>query len=163
MSGVIVGLDTATSATSVAVLAGTELERRDDPSRAERPRHAETLLPLLEQSLAQAQVGWGDVARLCVGIGPGGFTGLRLGISTARAISQGHDLPLVGVSSLEALARGGQTDPGGTVLAMIDARRGEVFAAAYRGDRATLEPVAIAPPGADRAPGCGARPDTGRG
>ena len=86
--------------------AGREVERRDDPPRGERPRHAETLQPLLEQALAQAEVGWEDVARICVGTGPGGFTGLRLGISTARALSQGHDLPLVGVSSLEALARG---------------------------------------------------------
>jgi tRNA threonylcarbamoyladenosine biosynthesis protein TsaB len=172
MSGVIVGIDTATSATSVAVLVlgGPEIERRDDPARDQRPRHAETLQPLLEQALAQARVGWEDVARICVGVGPGGFTGLRLGISTARALSQGHDLPLAGVSSLEALARATdlseQTGSGGTVLAMIDARRGEVFAAAYRGGRATLEPVAIAPaqlaerlasePGPMRAVGDGA-------
>ena len=108
MSGAIVGIDTATSSTSVAVLVpgGREVERRDDPSREERPSHAETLQPLLEQALVQAEVGWEDVTRICVGVGPGGFTGLRLGISTARALSQGHDLPLVGVSSLEALARG---------------------------------------------------------
>src|SRR5215510_13994353 len=82
--GVIVGIDTATSATSVAVLVpgGREVERRDDPAREERPRHAESLQPLLEQALAQAEVGWEDVARICVGTGPGGFTGLRLGIST---------------------------------------------------------------------------------
>src|SRR3954471_18961252 len=157
MSGAIVGIDTATSATSVAVLvpAGREVERRDDPSRDERPRHAETLQPLLEQGLAPGEVGWEDVARICVGIGPGGFTGLRLGISTARALSQGHDLPVVGVSSLEALARGielvsakevdliGHPDVHGPGLAVIDARRGEVFAASYRHLRTTIEPIAI--------------------
>ncbi len=92
-----------------------------------------------------------------MGTGPGGFTGLRLGISTARALAQGRDLPLVGVSSLEALARGielvggkelelpGHPDLHGPVLAMIDARRGEVFAATYRHHRETMEAIAIAP------------------
>ena len=87
----ILGIDTSTSATSVAVLGGgrdgvREVERRDDPAPGERPRHAETLLPLVEQALVQAEVGWEDVGRICVGTGPGGFTGLRLGISTARAL-----------------------------------------------------------------------------
>ena len=155
----IVGIDTATPATSVAVVmqGGREVERRDDPGPKERPRHAETLQPLLEQALEQAGVGWEDVGRICVGTGPGGFTGLRLGIATARALAQGHDLPIVGVSSLEALARGieltsgqeldlpGHPDLHGPVLALIDARRGEVFAASYRHHRCTMEPTAIAP------------------
>lgn len=140
----ILGLDTATGATSVAVIAGArELELRDDPAPGERPRHAESLLPLLERALEQAGIGWDDVGRICVGTGPGGFTGLRLGVATARALAQGRGLALVAVSSLEALARGAATD--GAVLALIDARRGEVFAAAYRDDRCTLEPTAIAP------------------
>jgi len=172
--GVIVGIDTATSATSVAVLVpgGREVERRDDPGREERPRHAEALQPLIEQALAQAEASWEDVGRICVGTGPGGFTGLRLGISTARALAQGHDLPLVGVSSLEALARGielvsakeldlpGDPDLHGPVLAMIDARRGEVFAATYRHHRETMEAVAIAP--AELAERLAARREWGR-
>jgi tRNA threonylcarbamoyladenosine biosynthesis protein TsaB len=172
--GVIVGIDTATSATSVAVLVpgGREVERRDDPAREERPRHAAALQTLLEQALTQAEAGWEDVARICVGTGPGGFTGLRLGISTARALAQGHDLPVVGVSSLEALARGielvsakeldlpGHPDLHGPVLAMIDARRGEVFAASYRHHRETMEAVAIAP--ADLAERLAARREWGR-
>ena len=158
-TGAIVGIDTSTRSTSVAVLApsGREVERRDDPAGDENPRHAETLQPLLEQALEQAQVGWEDVTRICVGTGPGGFTGLRLGVSTARALAQGHDLPVVGVSSLEALARGlelvspneldlpGKPEISGPVLALIDARRGEVFAAVYRHHRTTMEPTAIAP------------------
>jgi tRNA threonylcarbamoyladenosine biosynthesis protein TsaB len=155
----IVGIDTSTRATSVAVLVtgGREVERRDDPAPHESPRHAETLQPLLEQALEQAEVDWSGVARICVGTGPGGFTGLRVGVSTARALSQSHDLPIVGVSSLEALARGveltspneidlpGHPDAHGPVIAVIDARRGEVFAAIYRHHRTTMEPMAIAP------------------
>ncbi len=155
----IVGIDTSTSATSVAVVvpSGREVERRDDPAAGESPRHAETLQPLLEQALEQAGIGWDEVARICVGVGPGGFTGLRIGVATARALSQSHDLPVVGVSSLEALSRGieivgdheldlpGHPDLHGPVLALIDARRGEVYAAAYRHHRCTMEPVAISP------------------
>jgi tRNA threonylcarbamoyladenosine biosynthesis protein TsaB len=155
----IIGIDTATAATSVAVLVpgGRELERRDDPAKHEQPRHAEALQPLLEEVMEAAEIGWGDVARICVGIGPGGFTGLRVGISTARALSQSHDLPVAGVSSLEVLARGvelaspqeldlpGHPDTHGPVLAVIDARRGEVFAAIYRHHRNTMMPSAMGP------------------
>ena len=162
----IVGLDTSTSAVSVA--AG-EFERHDEP---DRPRHAQTLQPLLEQVLEDAQATWDDVERICVGTGPGGFTGLRLGIATARALAQARNVPLVGVSSLEALARGielvsakeldlpGHPDLHGPVLAVIDARRGEVFAASYRHHRTTMEPIAIAP--ADLAERLAGRREWGR-
>ena len=157
--GVIVGIDTSTKATAVAVLVpdGREVERRDDPAQNQQPRHAEFLQPLLEQALEQAGATWADVTRIAVGLGPGGFTGLRLGISTARALSQGHDLPVVGVSSLEALARGvelatpeeldltGAPDAAGPVLAVIDARRGEVFVAAWRGEAEVFKPRAMTP------------------
>jgi tRNA threonylcarbamoyladenosine biosynthesis protein TsaB len=140
---VIVGLDTSTSAVSVA--AG-EHERHDEP---DRPRHAQTLLPLLEQALADAGGTWEDVERICVGTGPGGFTGLRLGIATARALAQARDVPLVGVSSLEALALGAESPD---VLAVIDARRGEVFAARYRDGVCVMEPAALAPSALPAAP-----------
>jgi tRNA threonylcarbamoyladenosine biosynthesis protein TsaB len=155
----VLGLDTATVSTSVAVLSscGAEVELRDDPEPGAPPRHAETLQPLLERALEEAGMGWDEIGRICVGVGPGGFTGLRLGVATARALAQGRDLPLVGVSSLEALARGvemvpsteveapGHPDLHGPVLGVIDARRGEVFVAAYRHHRCILEPVAITP------------------
>jgi len=132
---VIAGLDTSTPVTSVALLGdGVERELHDD---GERPRHAQTLLPLLEQVVAD----WSAVERLCVGVGPGGFTGLRLGIATARALSQALELPVVPVSSLDALA----APHPGVVAALIDARRGEVFAAVYEDGQRTLEPVAIDP------------------
>jgi tRNA threonylcarbamoyladenosine biosynthesis protein TsaB len=133
---VILGLDTSTRAVSVA--AG-EFERHDEP---DRPRHAQTLQPLLEQVLADARATWDDVERICVGTGPGGFTGLRLGIATARALAQGRNVPLVGVSSLEALALGAERPD---VLAVIDARRGEVFAARYQDGRCVMAPVPMAP------------------
>jgi tRNA threonylcarbamoyladenosine biosynthesis protein TsaB len=147
----LVGIDTSMAGASVAVIAGErEIELRDDPAPGQGPRHAAALQPLLEQALEQAGAGWGDVTRICVGVGPGGFTGLRVGIATARALAQSHDLEIVGVSSLEALARGVELagephDPDVPVLALIDARRGEVFAAIYDARGELMEPVAIAP------------------
>jgi tRNA threonylcarbamoyladenosine biosynthesis protein TsaB len=104
----ILGLDTATAGTAVAVWApgGPEIERRDDPPPGARPAHAGKLLALVEEAIAVSGADWDAIERIAVGVGPGSFTGLRLGIATARALAQARDLPLVGVSSLEALARG---------------------------------------------------------
>jgi tRNA threonylcarbamoyladenosine biosynthesis protein TsaB len=148
---VILGFDTATPSTAVAVWApgGPEIELRDDPPPGTRPGHAGRLLVLVEQALDQAGATWDDVERLAVGVGPGGFTGLRLGIATARALAQSRNLPLAGVSSLEALAAGAG-DAADRVVAVIDARRGEVFAASA----GWFEPVALAPEAlAERAAG----------
>jgi tRNA threonylcarbamoyladenosine biosynthesis protein TsaB len=146
---VILGIDTATPSTAAAVWApdGRACERRDDPAPGERPAHASRLLALVEAALSGAGAGWEEIERIAVGVGPGGFTGLRHGIATARALAQGRGLPLAGVSSLEALARGAAAEAGGdrAVLAVIDARRGEVFAAAWQGAERLLEPVAIDP------------------
>jgi tRNA threonylcarbamoyladenosine biosynthesis protein TsaB len=125
---------------------GPAVQRRDDPPPGQRPGHAARLLGLVEAALAGAGVDWAAIDRIAVGVGPGGFTGLRIGIATARALAQARDLPLVGVSSLEALAAATQgVDPLNGVLATIDARRGEVFAAGWRGGERFLDPVAIAP------------------
>jgi tRNA threonylcarbamoyladenosine biosynthesis protein TsaB len=129
---VILGIDTATAATAVAVWP-PPLERRDDPAPGARPGHAARLLALVHEIVDD----WDAIERIAVGVGPGGFTGLRIGIATARALAQARDLPLVGVSSLEALAAPHE----GTVVAVIDARRGEVFAASL----GAFEPVAITP------------------
>jgi tRNA threonylcarbamoyladenosine biosynthesis protein TsaB len=124
---VILGLDTATADTAVALWApgGPEVERRDEPPLGARPAHAGKLLLLVEEVLDDAGASWDVVERIAVGVGPGSFTGLRIGIATARGLAQARDLPLVAVSSLAALAAGADA-----ALAVIDARRGEVFAAA---------------------------------
>src|SRR4051794_14847305 len=141
---IVVALDTATPSTVAGVLlpGGDVVERRDDPPPGTRPRHAERLLALAEEALEAARTGWTEVDRIAVGVGPGGFTGLRIGIATARALAQAHDTPLVGVSTLRALA----DEAGGRVAAVIDARRGEVFAAVWDADGTeVLAPRALAP------------------
>jgi tRNA threonylcarbamoyladenosine biosynthesis protein TsaB len=137
----ILGFDTATRATAVA-LAGpdeTVLEAQDDPPRGVRPRHVSRLLPLCAELLALAGVGFGDLDRLAVGVGPGTFTGLRIGVATARAIAQASMIPLVGVSTLQSLALNALSDSPSmrptlpeAVAAVLDARRGEAFAAVWR-------------------------------
>ena len=147
---IVLGLDSATPSTVAGVLADDAIfEVRDDPAPGARPAHAARLLGAAEEALAAAGIGWEDVDRLAVGIGPGSFTGLRIGIATARALAQARGLPAVGVSTLEALARGAEGAP--LILAAIDARRGEVFAAAWQGGQTplrvveALRPAALAP------------------
>jgi tRNA threonylcarbamoyladenosine biosynthesis protein TsaB len=143
---IVLGLDTATTATVAGVLdaSGTITEVRDDPEPGVRPGHANRLLGAAEAALERAGLGWEEVDRIAVGVGPGSFTGLRIGIATARALAQGRGLPLVGVSSLEALALGaGEAEP--LVLAVLDARRGEAFAAAWRGGALAMPAAALSP------------------
>jgi tRNA threonylcarbamoyladenosine biosynthesis protein TsaB len=143
---VVLAFDTATAATVVGLGVGDAvLTRRDDPAPGARPNHAERLLGLCEEVLAEAGAGWGDVSRIGVGIGPGTFTGLRIGVSTGRALAQATGVEVVPVSTLAALAWGAPR-PGDQVLTLIDARRGEVFAASWTITGVLLGgPVAIAP------------------
>lgn len=163
---IVLGFDTATSATAVGLrLAdGHTIELRDDPAAGAHPGHATRLLEMAHELLADAGVAWSGVDRVAVGVGPGTFTGLRVGVATARGLAQSLSAELVGVSSPRALALAAfaadaepdvdaQVDVGAeadAVLAVIDARRGEAFAAAYeRGEdglpRELTAPCALAP------------------
>jgi tRNA threonylcarbamoyladenosine biosynthesis protein TsaB len=92
----------------------------------------------------EAQVGWGELDRIAVGLGPGTFTGLRIGVATAKALAQATGAELVGVSTLQALALNvnmlGDRDVG-VVLAVLDARRGEVYAGGWDPRRLEDGPV----------------------
>jgi tRNA threonylcarbamoyladenosine biosynthesis protein TsaB len=146
---IVLAIDTATSATVLGLRSGggEALEARDDPPAGARPGHSTRLLPLASELIAQAGLSWRQIDRIAVGIGPGTFTGLRVGIATAHGLAQSSGAELVGVSSLQALAlraHPGARDP---VLAAIDARRGEIFIAGYQGGVELLPPRAL-PPGA---------------
>jgi tRNA threonylcarbamoyladenosine biosynthesis protein TsaB len=138
---IVLGLDTSTPATAVALRMAdaSTISARDDPRVGAHPGHATRLLELADELLTGAGVKWSAVDRIAVGVGPGTFTGLRVGVATARGLAQSLSAELVGVSSTRALAAVAlaETTPEGergAVLAVIDARRGEVFAAAYELD-----------------------------
>jgi tRNA threonylcarbamoyladenosine biosynthesis protein TsaB len=150
----ILAFDTATRATAVALCepGGFSLQARDDPPPGNRPNHATTLLPLIAELLDRADGGWHGIERIAVGVGPGTFTGLRIGVATARALGRAREIRLVAISTLQSLAVGAEsqakTTGTGLVLAVLDARRGEVFAAGWRdalGDQAVISPCACAP------------------
>ena len=142
----IVGFDTSTNATAVCVVRGDgqAFEHVPDPARLlGRPGHAAELMPALARAMDDAAVDWDDVDAIAVGVGPGTFTGLRIGIATARALAQARDLELRPVSSLDALAAG--LDRSRARLALIDARRGELFAALYYEGREDWPPFVASP------------------
>ncbi len=141
----VLGIETATELVGVGLA-------DDSGPRAElwatgRRRHAETLAPALAHVLEAAGWTMSDVDVLAVDVGPGLFTGLRVGVATAQGLGLALGLRIIGISSLEVLAHAGrQGGWPGAVVSVVDARRGEVFASAVRGDgRLVLGPAVFAP------------------
>jgi tRNA threonylcarbamoyladenosine biosynthesis protein TsaB len=125
----ILGLETSTVQGSVALVDGEQtvvaLEHRRENA------HGESILPLVEQALAEAGWNRGQLDRIAVGIGPGSFTGLRVGIAVAQGLSEGLEVPLVGVPSLQAMALAAPGDSAAPRCVLMDARKNELFAAVY--------------------------------
>jgi tRNA threonylcarbamoyladenosine biosynthesis protein TsaB len=145
----VLGVDTATPDAVVGVSADGELlcEAQVPPRADGRPDHARVLLPEIERSV-NAVGGWDRIDRIAVGVGPGSFTGLRIGISTARALAQAREIRIAPVGSLAALARGisrHETAWARMALPVIDARRGEAFAALYRDGKELWGPFVATP------------------
>jgi tRNA threonylcarbamoyladenosine biosynthesis protein TsaB len=145
----VLGLDTATPSSAVALACadGWLREARDDVAAGERPRHAQRLLALAAELLAGAGIGWDAVGCVAVGVGPGGYTGLRIGLATAHGIALAHGAQLVGVGTLRALAEPVRERAG---VAVLDARRGEAFVAAYRDGQELIAPCVCRPQAATR-------------
>jgi tRNA threonylcarbamoyladenosine biosynthesis protein TsaB len=133
-------VDTSTALGSVVLYEEERLVAED--VRRVSHAHGESLLPMIDALFAKA--GWkpGDVGRWCVGVGPGSFTGVRIGVATVKGIVLGTGAEIVGVSSLEALAAlvGDDTKP---ILAAIDAIRGELYV--QLAGSARSEPVCLSP------------------
>lgn len=126
----LLGIDTATWRASVALLDGPV--RVAGRSLVTRGNHAATLLPLVEEVLQEA--GWerADLDGIGVGAGPGSFTGVRVGLGVARGLAWALGIPVLGVSSLEALALSVDPASSDPVAAVLDARKGELYAGVYR-------------------------------
>lgn len=128
----LLALETATVTCGVAVLEDHEIKAQ---AHLQRPRvHSERVTPLIEDVLAHADRSSDELDAIAVSMGPGSYTGLRIGVSTAKGWSLAADAPLVGVPTLEAFAA--QLSPvatrGDVVCPLLDARRDEVYAGAYR-------------------------------
>lgn len=137
----LLAFDTSTVVTSVALVEGHTVLAE---SSAFHPAgHSERLLPLVDEVLLRANRPLTALDGLAVGIGPGSFTGVRLGLATAKGLHLATGLPLFGVSSLDALAASAWGLEG-PLLAALDARRDEVYASLYRVRPGTREVVRAA-------------------
>jgi tRNA threonylcarbamoyl adenosine modification protein YeaZ len=108
-------------------------------------RHGEVLAGLIQRSLTDAGITAVDLGRICVGLGPGPYTGLRVGVVTAMSLADALGVPLAGVCSLDAVAHSGARSSSDAVTVVTDARRREVFWAAYRDGRRVEGPAVEAP------------------
>jgi tRNA threonylcarbamoyladenosine biosynthesis protein TsaB len=152
----LLAIETATEACSVALLHGDSLVARHEIAPR---RHAALILPMIEGVLAESGVARSALDAIAVGRGPGAFTGVRLAIAVAQGLALALDRPVVPVSTLAALAlvgSRGDADSRAPLLAAIDARMGELYAAVFdldeddlprlRGDELLVAPSALALP-----------------
>jgi len=143
---IILGIETATMQVGCAVGGAEGVFASFHASRGRR--HAETLAPAIEFVCMQAQIELKEISAIAVDVGPGLYTGLRVGLATAKAMALGLHVPMIGLSSLDLLAfRVRHTRR--LIAAVVDARRGEVFYACYRqvpgGVQRLTEPVVASP------------------
>jgi tRNA threonylcarbamoyladenosine biosynthesis protein TsaB len=136
---IVLGLDTALAACSVAVTRDGEVV-----AAASEPMlrgHQERLAPMVEAVMAKARLPFAALDRIGVTVGPGSFTGLRVGLAFAKGLGLALGKPCVGVGTLETLAA---SEPGpGLTTAVIDARRGQVYLQAFEGGAAVMAPDAL--------------------
>ena len=141
----ILAIDTALPAVSACVLTEGATRAEAAETMGMERGHAEALIPLVERVMGRVDGGFGSLHRVAVTVGPGSFTGLRVGIAAARAIALAWSIPAVGVSTLAALAAPLILDEGrGTVVVAIDARHGHVFFAAFHADGSIFVPPRFA-------------------
>jgi len=129
----ILAIDTALGLCSAAVVEDGRVLAAC--SEAMQQGHQERLAPLVAEVMAQSKLGFGLLQRIGVTVGPGSFTGLRVGLSFAKGLGFARDIPVLGLDSLEAIAASAPRQGSGLVL--VDARRGQVYARRFDGDRAT--------------------------
>jgi tRNA threonylcarbamoyladenosine biosynthesis protein TsaB len=151
----ILAVDTALGACSVAVLDGEEVPAyRFEPMER---GHAEALAPMVQAAMRDANLRFGDLQRLAVTTGPGTFTGQRVGMAFMRGLRVALNVPLIGITTLEAMAHAAMEEAGTCLgAALHDAKRGEVYVALYAGHETLLEPSLLPLDEAVRTVGHGA-------
>lgn len=139
----LLAFDTATPHVTVAVHDGDVVVASFGSE--ESMRHGEMLAPGIERVLAEAGVRPADLTAIAVGVGPGPFTGLRVGLVTARTMAFALEIPVSGVCSLDILAAGAIDAGLDEFVVATDARRKEVYLASYAGGRRVLGPEVVKP------------------
>ncbi len=138
----VLALSTSTPRGSAAVVRDGEAPA--SVAYADLAGHAERIFTAIDAALAEAGLSPGAVDALACDVGPGSFTGVRVGVASAKGAAMGLDLPLVPVISLEAMAHAafalGAAGPGDVVVAAIDAKKSELFVAAYDASGSALLP-----------------------
>ena len=145
MNPTILYIETATDVCSVALSKGSEIIGLKEEAGGNN--HAKHLLPFVDEVLKQAGVSMTEINGVAVSIGPGSYTGLRIGVSTAKGIAYTAGIPVMAISTLESIAQGAKTLWSGIstetvqIVPMIDARRMEVFITRYDFDMRSLEEI----------------------
>ena len=143
---IVLGLDTCLNACSVAVL---DDERVVASAREVMARgHQEQLAPMAQAVMARAGLAFADLDRIAATVGPGSFTGLRVGVAFAKGLALALGKPTVGIGTLEALA----AQAPGLVFPAIDARRGQLYLQAFEDGRALMAPDAVTAEAKPRSP-----------
>ncbi len=135
----ILAIETGLGAASVALLRGAECVARATAPHAHA--NASDTLPMIEHVLAEGGASFDTLDALAVGIGPGSFTGIRIGLAAARGLALATGLPLVGIGTLEAAAMAAEADRESPLLVMIDAMRGQVYGQSFAFERGTPLPL----------------------
>lgn len=131
----ILAIDTSTQVSSVAVASGERLE--SEVTMQAKLTHSETLLPHIQEALAMASVKKEELDGIAVSVGPGSFTGLRIGLATAKAMSYALNLPLAGVPTLKAMAYHFPLS-GLQLLPLMDAQKGNSYVEHYAWEHGRL-------------------------
>ena len=142
----LLAIDTATDACSVAVLACGAVAAHRSALMARG--HAEALMPMVLEALAAAGLGFADLDAVGVTVGPGAFTGLRIGLSAARGIGLAAGIPVLGATTLEVVAHGVPEDQrtGASIVAVIESKRADLYVQAFGPDLTPLsEPASLLP------------------
>lgn len=131
-SPLILSIDTATRCSSVSLTQGTlsDGEVLANLSLSSNITHSRRLINAVDQLFRETSIGWPDLGGVAVGLGPGSFTGLRIGMATAKGFAAAADKRLLGVSTLDGLAFACTSDK--TICAVIDARKKQVYRGKYR-------------------------------
>ena len=142
---ILLHIETATDVCSVALSRGTEIIGLKEEAGGNN--HAKNLLPFVDEVLKQSGVRMSEINGVAVSIGPGSYTGLRIGVSTAKGIAYTAGIPVMAISTLESIAQGAKqlwsetSTESVQIVPMIDARRMEVFTTRFDYDMQPLEEV----------------------